>query len=207
MVLARDGRQTGPVSSDQLKQLAASGDLVPDDLVERRDGRWAHARSVNGLFLHQALLFLRHCLPRPRLAASQCRLMQWHNSTWAGATGMATVYHRNLPEAANSFPKAAEQGVAAAQSELGFLYNEGRGVPQNCADAMKWFYKAADQGFVSAQFNLGCCYRDGHGVSQDFAEAARWYRKAAEQGDAEAEDSLGSCYAQGQGVPHDIDRR
>lgn len=48
---ARDNQQTGPVSAVELKQLAAAGDLSPDDLVWREGmAEWAPARNVRGLF-------------------------------------------------------------------------------------------------------------------------------------------------------------
>jgi hypothetical protein len=42
--------------------------------------------------------------------------------------------------------RAADQGDAAAQYNLGNLYLEGRGMPQDDAKALKWFRRAADQG-------------------------------------------------------------
>ena len=48
---ARDNQQAGPVSAVELKQLAAAGDLSPDDLVWREGmAEWAPARNVRGLF-------------------------------------------------------------------------------------------------------------------------------------------------------------
>ena len=48
---ARGNKQTGPVSSAELKRLAASGEIRPDDLVWREGlTEWALARSVRGLF-------------------------------------------------------------------------------------------------------------------------------------------------------------
>ncbi|NLF09901.1 MAG: DUF4339 domain-containing protein [Pirellulaceae bacterium] len=48
---ARDNQQQGPVSSAELKQLAAGGGLRPDDLVWREGmTEWAAARNVRGLF-------------------------------------------------------------------------------------------------------------------------------------------------------------
>jgi hypothetical protein len=38
---------------------------------------------------------------------------------------------------------AAEQGKAAAQSNLGLMYAKGQGVPQDYAEAVRWFRKAA----------------------------------------------------------------
>ena len=48
---SKSGQQQGPVSSEQLKQLAASGQLQPSDLVWKEGmGQWAEARRMKGLF-------------------------------------------------------------------------------------------------------------------------------------------------------------
>ena len=96
--------------------------------------------------------------------------------------------------------KAAEQGNAAAQNNLGFCYDHGRGVEQNYTEAVKWYRKAAEQGNAAAQFNLGVCYASGRGVERNYTEAVKWYRKAAEQGNNGAQKLLGFCYANGLGV-------
>jgi hypothetical protein len=77
---------------------------------------------------------------------------------------------------------------ADAQYNLGEMYKDGRGVPQDYAEAARWYRKAADQGIDWAQYNLGELYKDGRGVPQDYAEAARWFRKAADQGHADAQN-------------------
>ena len=86
--------------------------------------------------------------------------------------------------------KAAKQGHADAQSNLGWMYQEGRGVSQSDTEAVKWYRKAAKQGHADAQFNLGWMYQKGRGVSQSDTMAAKWYRKAAEQGDKDARKAL-----------------
>ena len=78
----------------------------------------------------------------------------------------------------------AQQGDAAAQSNLGGMYRRGEGVPQDNQEAAKWYRLAADQGYATAQYFLGGMYAKGKGVSQDNQEAAKWYRLAADQGDA-----------------------
>ena len=40
----------------------------------------------------------------------------------------------------------AEQGDAEAQFNLGVMYANGEGVPQDYAEAVKWYPKAAEQG-------------------------------------------------------------
>jgi hypothetical protein len=80
----------------------------------------------------------------------------------------------------------AELGDAEAQYNIGVMYDEGAGRPQDLAAAANWYRKAAQQGFMDAQTNLGMMYYHGQGVNRDHAEAARWFRMAADQGDAEA---------------------
>lgn len=47
----KDGQKLGPVSSRQLKELAASGQLQPTDMIWREKlPKWAEARKVQGLF-------------------------------------------------------------------------------------------------------------------------------------------------------------
>jgi len=92
------------------------------------------------------------------------------------------------------FRKAAEHGLADAQSILGLCYAIGDGVPKDIAEAVKWHHKAAEQGNANAQNNLGACYEAGQGVPQDYNEAAKWFRKAADQGVTEAQDNLTNCY-------------
>ena len=100
--------------------------------------------------------------------------------------------------------RTAEAGVAAdAQFDLGVMYAEGYGVPQDYVEAGAWYRLAAEQGDAKAQFNLGVMYAEGYGVPQDAAEAVAWYRLAAEQGDPEAQTNLGGMYAEGRGVPQD----
>src|SRR5690348_11231292 len=78
--------------------------------------------------------------------------------------------------AAAIFRVLAEQGDVAAQTNLGVMYESGRGVAQDYAQAAKWYRKAAEQGEPTPQCNLGALYASGRGVPQDHGEAAKWYR-------------------------------
>ncbi|MBI2881977.1 MAG: sel1 repeat family protein [Candidatus Tectomicrobia bacterium] len=73
----------------------------------------------------------------------------------------------------------AEQGHASAQFNLGVMYYDGQGVPQDYVEAAKWFRKAADQGDAPAQYNLGWMYSNGWGVPLDFILAHMWMNLAA----------------------------
>ena len=104
-------------------------------------------------------------------------------------------------EAAKWFTKAAEQGDADAQYNLGIMYDNGRGVPKDDKEAVKWYRKSAEQGYADAQYNLGVAYSYGRGVTEDDKEGVKWFRKAAAQGDAQAQYNLGVMYSKGDGVP------
>jgi TPR repeat protein len=49
------------------------------------------------------------------------------------------------------------------------MYDEGRGVPQDDAEAVRWYRKAAEQGDAEAQGKLGVMYANGRGVPNDDA--------------------------------------
>lgn len=87
------------------------------------------------------------------------------------------------------FGKAAEQGLADAQYNLGVFYVAGWGVPQDYAKAAYWYGKAAEQGDADAQFNLVCYYK-GLGTSKDKAQAIYWFEKVAGQGGENAKTAL-----------------
>ena len=97
----------------------------------------------------------------------------------------------------------AEQGNVLAQSNLGFMYYEGRGFPKDDKEAVKWYRLSAEQGLAIAQYNLGLMYDNGLGVPQDYKEAVRLFRLSAEQGYANAQYNLGQMYYKGQGVLQD----
>ena len=48
----------------------------------------------------------------------------------------------------------AEQGDADAQYYLGAMYENGRGVRQNYAEAAKWYRRAAEQSHAEAEMRL-----------------------------------------------------
>jgi hypothetical protein len=93
-------------------------------------------------------------------------------------------------EAVRLYSLAAAQGHAGAQTNLGYMFDLGRGVAQDYAEAMRLYSLAAAQGDAGAQTNLGVIFQYGEGVAQDRAEAIRWFRLAAAQGNLAAEAKL-----------------
>ena len=86
---------------------------------------------------------------------------------------------------------------------LGYLYENGKGVPQDYKEAVKRYRLAAENGDAEAQNNMGVMYEKGRAVPQNDKEALKWFRLAAEQGLAEAQNDLGYMYKEGQGVTQD----
>ncbi|MDR2708725.1 MAG: sel1 repeat family protein [Elusimicrobiota bacterium] len=100
--------------------------------------------------------------------------------------------------------KAAEQGDARVQVNLGGMYHSGMGVNEDSQKAFYWYEKAVEPGNARAQFSrLGDMYNDGIGVKQDSQKAFFWYEKAATHGDTYAQFSLGRMYQEGEGVKQD----
>ena len=83
----------------------------------------------------------------------------------------------------------AEQGDADAQYGLGLMYANGRGVPEDDAEAVRWWRLAAEQGHARAQYNLGYMYRNGDGVPRDNVLAYMWWNLAAAQGHESAQNN------------------
>ena len=98
----------------------------------------------------------------------------------------------------------AEEGHASAQCELGMMYLDGKGVPQDSVTAVTWFRKAYNNGDVRCGVKLGLIYHHGLGVPQDVEAAFTSYQLAAEKGDALAQRLLGRMYSRGNVVPSDI---
>ena len=120
--------------------------------------------------------------------------------------GMRAYERGDYAAALAEWGPLAERGDANAQYNLGTIYDEGLGVPQNFGEANRWYRLAAEQGNAAAQYNLGTMYSYGKGVAQNFGEANRWFRLAAAQGLADAQYNLGHMYFHGKGVPQNFEQ-
>jgi hypothetical protein len=88
------------------------------------------------------------------------------------------------------YRKAAEQGSAIGQSNLGFMYKNGAGgVMQDHTAAAQLFESAARQGEPYGQRNLGLALRDGLGVKPDVVGAYAWLNLAASHASAPHPDA------------------
>ena len=95
-----------------------------------------------------------------------------------GGKGVSQDY----TEAMNWLRKAAAQGYANAQNNIGDMYETGKGVELNDTKAAEWYLKAANQEIAEAQNSLGLMYFEGRGVEQDNIKSLEWYSKSCENG-------------------------
>ena len=104
--------------------------------------------------------------------------------------GVVALERGDYVPAYQEFRLHAEQGDAKAQFNLGVMYDNGWGIPENDVEAVKWFRKAAEQGNISAQSNLGIMHVLGIGVSKDYVKAHMWFSLAKSEGHEGAAKSL-----------------
>ena len=100
------------------------------------------------------------------------------------SAGMSAYQKGDYVTAAKEWRPLADGGDAPSQFNLGLLYYDGQGVPQDYAQAASWFRRAADQEYLKAQHNLGAMYGAGKGVKRDFVQAYVWLNICAAKGDS-----------------------
>lgn len=70
------------------------------------------------------------------------------------------------------------------------MYQTGRGVPKDEAEAVKWYRKAAEQGHATGQMHLARMLIARKGAKQDIPQAALLLARAAAQEEATAKNEL-----------------
>src|SRR5262249_23401322 len=81
------------------------------------------------------------------------------------------------------------------------MYKDGRGVPQDAAQATRLMGEAAKADFLDAEVEYAIALFNGTGIQKDEAAAAALFRRAAMQGSPIAQNRLARIYAYGRGVP------
>ncbi|AZD10730.1 TPR repeat, SEL1 subfamily protein [Pseudomonas chlororaphis] len=111
------------------------------------------------------------------------------NSLLIPAMGRCTLntQSQDLSEALAVCQKAADEGDAQAQYELGEFYYEG--TPRDLNQALSYFEKASLQGHAQAQFKLGTMFFRGEGVPANNIQAYIVLKMAAVNGAEEALDT------------------
>jgi TPR repeat protein len=100
---------------------------------------------------------------------------------------------------AEQWNQAGDAGDATAKYQLGLMYQNGWGVPQDQAQRQRWFQAAAQLGHPQAQLALA----DMLEAALDYQQALGWYQQAAAAKQAVACACLGRFYGLGLGTPKD----
>lgn len=124
------------------------------------------------------------------------------DGTFDIATGL--IQKGQFAEAAKLLDPLAKSGDPGAQYQLGLLYYNGKGVPEDEKKAVQLLTSSAEKGNVNAMYQLGIAYTFGSETPRLVAdadiEAANWYFKAAKAGNADAQYSLGLLFMAGKGL-------
>ncbi len=99
-------------------------------------------------------------------------------------SGLDAYHAGEFQDALRHFKIAAARGYVrvGAQHNLGVMYDNGVGVPEDDATAVRWFRRAAEKGYLKSQSNLGLMYANGEGVPRDDVTAYLWFDVAARRG-------------------------
>jgi len=227
-------QRIGPVTDQQLKQLATSGQLRPTDLVWKKGlENWVAAQKVKGLFPEPDVPLQAELVDGPLIITVDCgacgKKYRLDGEKYAGkkfqctkcaqviSVPKTTVAHNQsaLQEIGQPGPEAGDffQGLFGADNSSPTSVSQspqpGNSLrPVKTVPAMNasQYQTAAAQGDAAAQNNLGLCYLNGWGVPEDYVDAAEWFSRAAEQGHAEAQWNLFQCYSAGRGVAANPDK-
>ena len=89
-----------------------------------------------------------------------------------------------------AYKVGAEGGDASSQYQLGIIYDEGSGVPQDYKQARVWWEKAETQDYPAAVHQLGVLYFNGHGVIPSWRRAREYLKRATKLGSSKARENM-----------------
>jgi len=127
--------------------------------------------------------------------------LKWYRLAASVGDLDARDYVQNLQikiDEKNEYQARSKQGDAFAQYNLGMMYENGEGVPQDYKTAVKWYKLAAEQGNADAQRNLRILQKK---VTEQIQR--KKLHERAEQGDVFFQYNLGFMYSNGKGVLQD----
>jgi uncharacterized protein len=93
--------------------------------------------------------------------------------------GQAAFSRGDYVRAARLLAPIARRGNPRAMTMMGYMYDNGFGVPQSWDAAVEFYGGAAEAGDPTAQHLLGLMYDKGHGVDRDTVLAYKWLSLAA----------------------------
>lgn len=140
--------------------------------------------------------------PQPS-QTSQAKRMDDSKERAEAARPYQLIAEKKYDEALPLLREQADQNDAKAQGQIGRMYFEGKGVPQDYNKAAEWIHKSAEGGHPASQYMLAWFYYKGIGVPRDYIKSVAWAQQSSDKGDVDASNLLGVLYRTGQGVPKD----
>jgi TPR repeat protein len=102
--------------------------------------------------------------------------------------GERAFLRHDYARAAQLLMPEAQLGGAVAQTYIGYMYQDGLGVPRDYSVAAGWLNQAAQQGEPTAQFLLGLLFDKGFGLPQDWVQAEVWLNLATSRASEKERD-------------------
>ncbi len=166
-----------------LAQLYETGMGVPQDRIEAR--RWYKAAAEQGHTESQA---------RVNVLNREISLEEWIEHDMRGFPIVREALDAELRQLyLELYKRAVDNEEAAAQFELGAIYEGGKEIPRNYAAAMRWYHISALNGFAEAQYRFALLL-SSTAIDSDKEFAWAWFEIAAQQGHMRAvvaRDNLG----------------
>jgi TPR repeat protein len=111
------------------------------------------------------------------------RCIAWH----CLITGQEPSHRKN---ARTWFERAAAQGDAPAQHQLGLMCAAGTEGKKDEVAAVVWFKRGAQSDYVPSMISLARALDHGRGTAKDRSAAKQWLEKAVQLGSSEAKTIL-----------------
>jgi hypothetical protein len=115
----------------------------------------------------------------------------------------ALFSRKRYSDARPLFQQACDGGDMGGCSNLGILFQNGQGGPQDYAQARALYQKACLGGNTAGCIGLGILYQNGQGGAQDYVLARALYDRACAGGSADGCFDLGVLLQNGQGGSQD----
>lgn len=168
-----------PAALQALRRMAEDG---------RADAQWFLGTSlIRGAFgspdVIEGSSWLRLAADQGNEAAQLYLLLAYKQSGVNLGPHLSTVFA--------DYRSRAEKGEVVAMVNLGLMYQYGRGVEMNLAQAVQWYERAAGKGSGRAMTYLGRLYDGiaGDAFPADRNKAGEWFARAAKAGHGHGMDS------------------
>jgi len=114
--------------------------------------------------------------------------------------GEVAYFFSDYAKAISLWLPLAEAGLADAQANIAWIYQQGLGTKRDFQQAKLWYLKAVKQNHPVAQNNLGAMYEHALGIEKNSQLAFKYYQLSAKNEYRFAYYNLGNAYLNGLGT-------